>query len=115
PRGFVFFSGYHSRKCRELAANPHAALCFYWHALGRQAGVEGSVERVSSADSEEYFATRPPGSQLSAAVSRQSEIVGSREELEAAVDEVRMRYGDAAVPRPADWGGFRLVPELYEF
>ena len=114
-RGFVFYSGYESRKGHELAANPHAALCFYWHALGRQARIEGPVERVPAEESEEYFGTRPLGSRLSATVSRQSEVVGSREELEAAVEELRARYGDEALPLPADWGGFRLAPELFEF
>jgi pyridoxamine 5'-phosphate oxidase len=114
-RGFVFYSGYESRKGCELAENPLAALCFYWHPLGRQARVEGRVERVTPEESEAYFGTRPLGSRLSATVSRQSEVVASREELEAAVEELRARYGDGVVPLPPDWGGFRLVPELFEF
>lgn len=112
--GFTFFSGYESRKGRELADNPRAALCFYWHELGRQVRVEGWVERVSAEESDAYFAARPHGAQLSAAASRQSEVVGSREDLEAAVERLRTRYPDD-MPRPAHWGGYRLVPETYEF
>jgi pyridoxamine 5'-phosphate oxidase len=114
-RGFVFYSGYESRKGRELAENPRAALCFYWHALGRQARVEGAVERVAPEESTAYFATRPLGSRLSATVSRQSEVVSSRDELEAAVKELRTRYGDEVIPLPPDWGGFRLAPDVFEF
>jgi pyridoxamine 5'-phosphate oxidase len=114
-RGFVFYSGYESRKGRELAENPRAAMCFYWHALGRQARIEGTVERVASEESAAYFGTRPLGSRLSATVSRQSDVVESREELKTAAEELRARYGDEAVPLPADWGGFRLAPEVFEF
>lgn len=114
-RGFVFFSGYESRKGRELAANPRAALCFYWHGLGRQARLEGPVERTSREESEAYFSSRPLGAQLSAFVSRQSEPVASRDELEAAVEALRARIGDGPVPLPGHWGGFRLVPDEYEF
>jgi len=114
-RGFVFYSGYESRKGRELAENPRAAMCFYWHALGRQARIEGTVERVAPEESAAYFGTRPLGSRLSATVSRQSQVVESREELQTAAQELRARYGDEAVPLPADWGGFRLAPEVFEF
>jgi pyridoxamine 5'-phosphate oxidase len=113
-RGFVFYTGYESRKGRELAANPRAALCFYWHGLGRQVRIEGAVERVSRRESEEYFASRPLGSRLSATVSRQSEVVASRGQLEAQVEELR-RYGDEVVPLAPDWGGYRLRAEVYEF
>jgi pyridoxamine 5'-phosphate oxidase len=114
-RGFVFYSSYESRKGRELAENPRAAMCFYWHALGRQARIEGTVERVASEESAAYFGTRPLGSRLSATVSRQSDVVESREELKTAAEELRARYGNEAVPLPADWGGFRLAPEVFEF
>jgi pyridoxamine 5'-phosphate oxidase len=113
-RGLSFYSGYESRKGHELDANPRAALLLYWHALGRQVRVEGAVERVSPSESDAYFATRPLGSRLSAAVSRQSEVVGSREELERAVEELRARVGED-VPRPPDWGGYRVRPDLWEF
>jgi pyridoxamine 5'-phosphate oxidase len=114
-RGFVFHTGYESRKGRELAANPCAALLFYWHALGRQVRIEGRVERVEREESEEYFRTRPLGGQLGAAASRQSEVVESREELEARYADLAARYSDEQVPMPEAWGGFRVVPERYEF
>jgi len=113
-RGFVFYSSHDSRKGVELAANPRAALCFYWHGLGRQARIEGSVSRVSEAEADDYFATRPLGSRLSASVSRQSRVVGGRAELERAVEELRASVGED-VPRPDYWGGFRVVPEELEF
>ncbi len=114
-QGFRFYSGYESRKGKELQANSCAALCFYWHELGRQVRVEGVVSRAPSDDSDAYFATRPYGAQLSAAASRQSEVVGGRGELETAVEELGSRYGEGMVPRPETWGGFVLAPEEYEF
>jgi pyridoxamine 5'-phosphate oxidase len=113
--GFLFYTGYQSRKGQELEANPRAALCFYWHELGRQVRVEGPVERVPLGDSDAYFASRPYGAQLSASASQQSEVVSSRRQLEEAVDALRARYGEGVVPRPETWGGFALRPELYEF
>jgi pyridoxamine 5'-phosphate oxidase len=113
--GFLFYSGYQSRKGQELGANPRAALCFYWHELGRQVRVEGPVERVPLDASDAYFATRPYGAQLSATASRQSEVVGSRRELEEAVEALKARYGEGTVPRPEIWGGFAVLPETYEF
>lgn len=111
--GFLFFTGYGSRKGRELEANPRAALLFYWDALGRQVRVEGSIERVSAAESDAYFATRPRGSQIAAAVSRQGRVLASREELDDAVAELERAGGDVA--RPDHWGGYRLRPDTYEF
>ncbi len=106
--GFTFFTNYESRKGRELAANPYAALLFHRPEL--QVRVEGPVERLTPEASDAYWASRPPGSRRSAAASQQSEPIGSRAELERAV---------AALPdepkRPAQWGGFRLLPESYEF
>ena len=110
---FRFFTNYESRKAGELAANPLAALLFHWP--GRQARIEGVAERLSEAESDAYFAARPPGSRLSAAVSPQSRPVASRAELEAAVEQLRERYPDGAVPRPATWGGYRIEPHVYEF
>jgi len=109
-RGISFFTNYESRKGVELADNPRAALVLYWHALGRQVRVEGTVERLPSAESDEYFASRPPGSRRSAAVSPQSEVIDSRKELERAAAAL----GDD-VPRPPGWGGYLLVPSLWEF
>ena len=105
-RGLTFYTGYESRKGRELDENPQAALVLYWHELGRQVRVEGAVERVPEEDSDAYFASRPPGSRLSAAVSRQSEVIPGRDELEQAVAALRERVGED-VPRPATWGGYR--------
>ena len=112
-RGFVFFTGYESRKGAELTANPRAALLFYWDPLGRQVRIEGPVERVAEAESDAYFASRPRGAQISASVSPQSRVVESRAALEAAATELEARGGE--LPRPPSWGGFRLVPETYEF
>jgi pyridoxamine 5'-phosphate oxidase len=113
-RGFVFVTNYESRKGRELGENPQAALLFYWPELGRQVRVEGPVERISVAESDTYFATRPRGAQLAANASRQSEPLESREALEARFAELDAAHPDH-VPRPPHWGGFRLVPHTYEF
>jgi pyridoxamine 5'-phosphate oxidase len=111
---FVFYTGYVSRKAGELAANPKAALLFYWDPLGRQVRVEGTVRRVSADESDAYFATRPRGAQLAAAASRQSAVLSNREELDAKVAELEQRYAGGEVPRPEHWGGYRLAPEVYE-
>jgi pyridoxamine 5'-phosphate oxidase len=113
--GFVFFTGYESRKAEELAANPHAALVFYWQPLGRQVRVEGPVERVSERESAEYFAIRARGSQLAAWTSRQSRPLGDRAELERRYAEVEREHENNEVPLPPQWGGFRVRPELVEF
>jgi pyridoxamine 5'-phosphate oxidase len=113
--GFVFFTGYVSRKGAELDANPQAALLFYWDPLGRQARIEGRVERISDDESDSYFATRPRGAQLAASASRQSAVLAGRDEFDARVDELERDYAGADVPRPEHWGGYRLRPEAYEF
>lgn len=112
-RGFVFYTGYESRKGRELATNPRAALLFHWAPLGRQVRAEGRVERVPEAESDAYFASRPRGSRLGAWASRQSEPLVSREELEAELARARTAYA-GEVPRPARWGGLRLLPDAIE-
>jgi pyridoxamine 5'-phosphate oxidase len=114
-RGFVFHSSYEGRKARELAANPRAALLFYWQEPGRQVRVEGEVARVDPGESEAYFRTRPRGGQIAAWTSHQSEPIGSRGELEERFAELEARFEGQEVPRPPHWGGFRLVPETYEF
>jgi pyridoxamine 5'-phosphate oxidase len=114
-RGFVFFSNYESRKGNELAENPRAALIFFWVQLERQIRIEGAVERVSAAESDAYFHSRPSGSQISAAASHQSQIIAGREVLEKRVAELETEYPDGEVPRPAYWGGFRVIPETVEF
>jgi pyridoxamine 5'-phosphate oxidase len=113
--GFVFYTGYGSRKSEELEQNPRAALVFYWRPLGRQVRVEGSVERVSEPESAAYFATRPRGSQLAAWASHQSRPLGSRQELERRYLELEREYEDREVPLPPHWGGYRLRPEAIEF
>jgi pyridoxamine 5'-phosphate oxidase len=113
--GFVFYSGYVSRKGGELEQNPRAALLFYWRPLGKQIRVEGAVERVSEATSAAYFATRPRGSQLAAWASHQSRPLASREELERRYAELEREYEGREVPRPPHWGGYRLRPEAIEF
>ena len=113
--GFVFYSGYASRKGGELDDNPRAALVFYWRPLGKQIRVEGRVERVSEAESAAYFATRPRGSQLAAWASQQSRPLASREELERRYGELERVYEGREVPLPPHWGGYRLRPEAIEF
>ena len=114
-RGFVFFTGYESRKGAELESNPRAALLFYWDPLGRQVRIEGPVARVPREESDRYFHSRPRGAQLAAVASSQSGVIGGREELEARYAELEREYEGRDVPLPAAWGGFRLTPESYEF
>jgi len=114
-RGFVFYSNYDSRKGAELAANPLAALVFWWGELERQVRVEGRVERTSRPESEAYFRSRPPGSQLSAAASPQSQVIEGRAALERRVAQLLARHPDGQVPLPPFWGGYRVVPEVVEF
>ncbi len=114
-RGFVFYSNYESRKGQELSANPRAALLFHWDLLGRQVRVEGRVEPTSAEETAAYVRSRPRGSQLSALASPQSRTVDSRERLEKRVSELAVQYEGADLPVPATWGGFRLVPEVFEF
>jgi pyridoxamine 5'-phosphate oxidase len=113
--GFVFYTGYESRKAEELASNPRGALLFYWRPLGRQVRVEGTVERVSEEESAAYFATRPRPSQLAAWASHQSRTLASRGELEARYAELAREHEGREVPLPPHWGGYRLVPDAYEF
>lgn len=112
---FVFFSNYTSAKGRELEANPHAALMFYWDELGRQVRISGSVTRTSAAESDAYAHSRPRGSQLSALASPQSQPVESRAVLEQRVAELSEQFGDGELPRAEHWGGYRLSVESVEF
>jgi pyridoxamine 5'-phosphate oxidase len=114
-RGFVFFTSYESRKGLELAANPHAALLFYWAPLGRQVRIEGAVERAAPEESAAYVRTRARASQLSALASPQSRPIESREALERRVAELSARHEGADPPLPSAWGGFRLIPTSFEF
>jgi pyridoxamine 5'-phosphate oxidase len=115
PEGFVFYTNYLSRKGRELAENPVASLLFYWDPLGRQVRVEGPVHQVSAPESDEYFASRPRGAQLSASISRQSEPIDTRANLEEAAAALAGATAGQTVARPPHWGGYRLVPETIEF
>jgi len=113
-RGFLFFTNHESRKARELRGEPRAALCFYWPTIGVQVRAEGVTERLTEAESDAYFATRPRESQLGAWASRQSELLTSREELLARFAEADARF-PGLVPRPPLWGGYGLVPCRVEF
>ena len=113
--GFKFHTGHASRKGRELAANARGALLFYWAPLGRQVRIEGPVERVPDAESEEYFRTRPRDGQIAAWASSQSETMGSRDELEARVRDYEREFEGRDVPLPPHWGGYRLLPDEWEF
>ena len=114
-RGIVFYTNYQSRKGAELAENPRASAVFLWMPLHRQVRIEGRVEKVAATQSDAYFSGRPPGSRLSAAASPQSEPVPSRAWLEERTEELRRRHPDGDLPRPEDWGGYRLIPDYYEF
>jgi len=114
PEGFVFYTNYDSRKGRQLGANPAAALTFLWKELERQVRIEGEVQRVSQAESDEYFATRPLGSRVGAWASPQSETIENRAWLEKRWEELGEKYGEQP-PRPPHWGGFRVKPAYLEF
>lgn len=114
-RGFTFYTNFESAKGKQLAQNPHAALVFYWYLLERQVRIEGTVEQLSAKEADEYFQTRPIGSQIGAAVSPQSRIVRDREFLEQEYQKLEKLYGSGPVPRPEHWGGYRVVPSLVEF
>jgi pyridoxamine 5'-phosphate oxidase len=113
-RGFVFFTNYGSRKGRDLEAHPAAALTFLWKELERQVRVEGTIEKVDAAESDEYYLVRPLGSRIGAWASPQSEVVADRAWLEKRVDEFAAKYGENP-PRPPHWGGYRVVPDCLEF
>lgn len=113
--GFTFFSNYQSRKGRELAENPRAALVLFWAELERQVRIEGTVAFTSDRESDEYFAMRPRGSQLGAWVSGQSEVIASREVLERSLAQIESEFGDRSIARPPHWGGYRLWPLVIEF
>jgi pyridoxamine 5'-phosphate oxidase len=112
--GFVFYTNYNSRKARDLAATGHGALLFYWASLNRQVRVSGPVEKVTAAESDAYFASRPVESRWSVYASKQSEVILSRESLESRYNFARQTYGEQ-VPRPVWWGGYRVTPAEFEF
>jgi pyridoxamine 5'-phosphate oxidase len=115
PEGFVFYTNYASRKGTELAANPHAALLFFWDPLGRQVRIEGRVKRMTAVESAAYVRTRPRASQLSALASPQSAVIESREQLEQWVADIAAHHDGSELPMPESWGGFRLSPATFEF
>jgi pyridoxamine 5'-phosphate oxidase len=114
-RGFVFFSNYESRKGRELAVNPNAALCFHWKELERQVRATGTVERLGREESEEYFRSRPRPSQIGAWASEQSRVIEGRETLEAARRHYEEKFAAGEIPMPPHWGGYLLRPHEVEF
>jgi pyridoxamine 5'-phosphate oxidase len=114
-RGFVLFTNYNSHKGQELAENPHAALVFWWAELERQVRIVGTVEKISTEESDGYFEMRPPHSRLGAWASNQSEVIAGREVLERQWQEFQRKYQNQEVPRPPYWGGFRVIPQEIEF
>jgi pyridoxamine 5'-phosphate oxidase len=114
-RGLVFFTNFESRKAAQMAVNPRVSVCFNWLDLERQVSINGTVEKISSAESLAYFVTRPLGSRLGAWVSAQSQVIKSRSLLEAKWEEMKRKFGDGEVPLPSFWGGFRIVPLSFEF
>jgi pyridoxamine 5'-phosphate oxidase len=114
-RGFVFFTNYDSRKGRDLASHPYAALVLFWEPLHRQIRIEGAIEKVDPLESDAYFVSRPRGSQISAIASPQSQAIESRQWLEQKVVEVATKHREQAeLPRPPTWGGYRVVPDMIE-
>jgi pyridoxamine 5'-phosphate oxidase len=114
-KGFVFFTNYSSGKAEQIAANSKVSLLFPWQALGRQLEVTGEAEKISTAESVKYFATRPRGSQIGAWASHQSRVIKSRAILDAMFDEMKHKFLGGDVPLPSFWGGYRVTPETIEF
>lgn len=114
-RGFVFFTNYNSYKGRQLEENPRACLVFFWKELERQVRITGIIEKLSSEESDEYFHSRPVGSQIGAWTSPQSQVIGSRQELENREKELAAAFAGKEIPRPSHWGGFRVQPHIVEF
>ena len=113
--GFVFFTNYESRKAIQLLSNPRAALLFYWPESGRQVRIEGTTEKISVKDSESYFHKRPKESQLSAWASKQSSVIPNRQYLDDRYNLYKNKFSDKTVDRPLYWGGFRIIPDWFEF
>jgi pyridoxamine 5'-phosphate oxidase len=113
--GFVFFTDYRSQKGRELEQSGRAALVFFWQPLERQVRVAGTVARIDAGESDQYFGSRPRGSQAGAWASRQSQVVGGRSAIDEAVAEAERRFGNDPIPRPEHWGGYRVTPDQVEF
>ena len=114
-RGFVFYTNYNSRKSAQIHDNPRAALAFWWPPIERQVRIEGAVVRTTEDESDAYFATRPRGSQLGAWASEQTKVIAGRGDLDARFEELSTTYRDRTIPRPPHWGGYRVIPILFEF
>lgn len=114
-RGFYFFTHYASRKAIDIEANPHGALLFYWHELERQIRIEGQIEKVSSGESDAYFATRPKNSRIGAWSSPQSSVIPNRKWLDDSFETWQKQHSEADIPRPENWGGYILIPDRIEF
>jgi len=113
--GFTFFTNYDSEKGRQIADEQSVALLFFWKELERQVRIEGTAHKISAQESDAYFHSRPKGSQIGAAASPQSQILDSREELEERVKELEQQYANSEIPRPENWGGYKVIPEKIEF
>jgi pyridoxamine 5'-phosphate oxidase len=114
-QGFMFYTNYESRKGQELTANPRAVLVFWWAELERQVRIEGTVEKVEEAEAIAYFQSRPVGSRLGAWASNQSQVIHDRQVLEQRLQELTQQYQDQEIPKPAHWGGYRVIPTAIEF
>jgi pyridoxamine 5'-phosphate oxidase len=113
--GFVFFTNYQSSKGQQMEENPEACLVFFWKELERQVRIRGTVQKIADADSDIYFASRPQGSKIGAWSSPQSEVISSRELIEANIEKYSSQFAHAAIPRPAHWGGYVVQPTVIEF
>ena len=113
--GFCFYTDYNSQKGRELAANPHAAAVFYWRELDRQVRLSGTIVKMTDAESDAYFASRPRDSKLAVRTERQTVVIAGREHLEQNFAKAKLTYADKHIPRPSHWGGYRLSPTMFEF
>lgn len=113
--GFCFYTDYNSQKGGELAANPHAAAVFYWRELDRQVRISGTIVKMTDAESDAYFASRPRDSQLAVWTERQTVVISGRKHLEQNFEKAKLTYADKHIPRPSHWGGYRLMPNMFEF
>ncbi len=114
-KGFCFYTDYDSQKGSELAANPHAAAVFYWRELDRQVRISGTIVKMTDTESDAYFASRPRDSQLAVWTERQTVVISGREHLEQNFKKAKLTYADKHIPRPTHWGGYRLMPTMFEF
>jgi pyridoxamine 5'-phosphate oxidase len=114
-KGLVFFTNYNSKKGKQIGKHPYGALLFPWHGMERQVRIEGKIKKISGSGSDAYFESRPEGSKIAAWASSQSEEIPSRQYLKAQEKEFKQKFQDGRIPRPPEWGGYRLIPDLFEF